>query len=326
MNVSFADWLKRHGQTQRAIDRFWTVVIVSALNQVPAKSAAGYAIQVFQEGFLAHRGAYRMGVAGVPLRQLYDPSQQIIERAGGTVRMGTSVERLHVAGDRVTGVELDTGEIVTADAYISALPFDRIERVLDDEARGIDARFAQLGAFRHSPILGIHLWFDRPMLQHPHLIFVDSPLQWVFEKLASRSAERGSEAGEARSYLHGVISAADEFVDMPAQAIIDMAIAELRAYPSVARGELVRAKVVKEKRATFSPEPGIETARPRARGAIANLMLAGDWTATGWPATMEGAVRSGYRAAAAAMGIPGDGLADDLPMSDLYRFVAGCGC
>jgi zeta-carotene desaturase len=333
MDESFGEWLRRHGQTQRAIDRFWSVVVVSALNQVPDKAGAGYAMQVFQEGFLAHRQAYRMGVAAVPLRQLYDGAQRIIEAGGGSVLMGTSVERIEIEGDRVTGVKLDDGSVRTAGMYISALPFDRLEKALSSDGRMADHRFAGLGAFEHSPIVGIHLWFDRAMLEGPHLIFVDSPLQWVFEKGVGGESGGAGEAGRdgagmngAASYLHGVISAADAYVEEPAGRIVEMAVAELRQYPMIRRGELVRSKVVKEKRATFSPAPGLERHRPGTRGEVKNLMLAGDWTATGWPATMEGAVRSGYRAAAAAMGArEGEGLADDLPMSDLYRLVAGAG-
>ncbi|MEX2672725.1 MAG: hydroxysqualene dehydroxylase HpnE [Phycisphaeraceae bacterium] len=319
--ITFEQWLLDHGQPRGAIDKFWAVVIVSALNQWPSTAAADSALQVFQEGFLAHRDAYRMGVADVPLSQLYDPARQLIEQAGGTVRLGTSIKTIKSEGDRVTGLELADGERLQADAYISALPFDRLAKVADANLRQSDDRLAGLAHFTHSPILGIHLWFDRPVVPHPHMIYVDSPLQWVFVKGTGDGERMPANA----QYLHGVISAADEWVGQPAQAILDMAVAELTAYlPETAEAKLLSGRVIKEKRATFAPVVGLNAHRPGVSGRVANLLLAGDWTDTGWPATMEGAVRSGYRAAAAATAEPGDdhGLVADLPAAALYRLVA----
>lgn len=313
-DLTFADWLHEHDQPERAIERFWSVILISALNQTPARSSAAHAMQVFQDGFLAHRKAYVMGVSSVPLVHLYDAAVEAIQRRGGQVRLGESIDTIDSDDDHVTGVRLSDGSHIEADAYISALPFDRLDKVIDHALRGADDRLSTLGRFTVSPILGIHLWFSRQVTALPHLIFVDSPLQWAFNK--------GVEEQTGHQYLHGVISAADDWVGQPAETIVEMALAELAKYiPEVGVGaELVRSRVIKEKRATFSPSPGVDAIRPDAAGTVGNLFLAGDWCATGWPATMEGAVRSGYNAAGAVLGQPM--LIDDLKPGPLYRMFS----
>jgi zeta-carotene desaturase len=318
-SMTFEQWLKQHGQPQGAIDKFWAVVVVSALNQMPHRASAAPAIQVFQEGFLAHRDAYRMGTAAVPLGRLYDGAAKVIEDAGGEVIFGGSVKSIDGSPETgVSGVTLADGTAIVADTYISAMPFDRLEKTVDERLKAFDPRLQKLDAFRHSPILGIHLWFEKPVIEWPHMIFVDSPLQWVFVKGLVPAGGESELVGT--QYLHGVISAADEWVDKTAEEILAMSVSELAAYePRVKTTKLSRGKVVKEKRATFSPEPGVEAARPGTTGAISNLLLAGDWTSTGWPATMEGAVRSGYKAAGAVL--KEAGLVEDLPVARLYKLA-----
>lgn len=293
-DVTFEDWLKRMKQTRRSIDRFWSVVIISACNLDVDQVSARYAMQVFQDAFLAHRDAYAMGVAEVPLKELYDPAFAKIEQRGGRVMLGLSVQQLHYdpQARRITGAVLNNDQTLHADAYVSALPFDRLAKVVDDRARADDARLAMLEQFGVSPILGVHLWFDRQIMEVPHMILVDSPLQWVFGK--------SHDAADGVQHLHAVISAADAWVDTPADEIAQMALQELQAYlPRAAEANIVHHRIIKEKRATFRAEAGCTAYRPAVRGAIGNLMLSGDWCDTGWPATMESAVRSGYAAAAA---------------------------
>ena len=311
--ITFEQWLREHGQSDQAIQRFWEVIVVSALNQTPRRCSAAYAMQVFQEGFLAHRDAYRMGTAAVPLGELYDTAEHVIETSGGRVMHGASVQRIMYDGKSVTGVQLADEQTLTADAYISALPFDRLDKAADESLHEADERFVGVKQFEHSPILGIHMWYAKPVLDGPHMIFVDSPLQWVFNK--------GLDA-DGSQYLHGVISAADVWIDHSAEDILAMAHRELSAYlPAAELQGLARGKVIKEKRATFNPAPGVDAHRPTTCGAVGNLFLAGDWTATGWPATMEGAARSGYMAAAAAMGRPAVPAVADLPTAPLVSWV-----
>ncbi len=314
---TFGDWLREHGQTNAAIERFWQPIVVSACNLPVDRCEASYAVQVFYEGFMAHRDGFVMGVSDVPLAQLYERTEALLNESGGRLMLGTSVSRLHYDGERITGVEVADGQTLAADVVISALPFDRLAKVAPPELCAADERLHGLERIDVSPIVGVHLWFDRHVLDKPHLFFVDSPLDWVFA--TGRDAHG--------QYLHAGISAADAWVGETSEAIIAMAERELRGYtshmPALSDAGLLRGRVIKEKRATFAPTPGIDAHRPAASGGVANLLLAGDWTATGWPATMEGAVRSGYAAAGAAVGR--DLRVADLPVSRLVRWIGRLG-
>jgi zeta-carotene desaturase len=177
-------------------------------------------------------------------------------------------------------------EEVRGDYYISALPFERIATV-SPELR-ID-----VSAFEHSPITGIHLWFDRPVTDLPHATLLDRTIQWMFNKHEGR-------------YVQLVVSASRSLTETPRAEVIALALQELAEFfPAARQAKLEKAHVVKEIRATFSARPGLEASRPGNRTAVRNLFLAGDWTKSGWPATMEGAVRSGYLAAEAVTGAAG---------------------
>ncbi|MEX0778007.1 MAG: hydroxysqualene dehydroxylase HpnE [Phycisphaeraceae bacterium] len=330
--VSFLDWLHDHGQPQGAIDRFWSVIVVSAINELPVNMGADYAIQVFLEGMLNHEDAYLMGLSGVPLVQLYDAAEAVIRRSGGTLMLSTSAHLFayDATQRRITALKIDGDRNLHADAFVSALPFDRLAKLCLPAMRGDDTRLQSLDRIGVSPIIGIHLFYSTPqgrqVMELPHLILTDSPLQWVFNK--------GYDAEEGGQHLHGVISAAHDMVDLPAQTILDMAVTEVaKVLPATRAATLVHGRVVKEKRATFSARPDFEALRPAVAPAssspdtpgISNLYLAGDWVRTGWPATMEGAARSGYLAAAAllqALGRQAPLLPPDLPPGPLYRLLA----
>ncbi len=276
--ITMLDWLREKNQPAGAISRFWRPVLVSAVNAELDIMAAAHGLQVFRLAFLPGGGSHEMGVPIVPLSGLY------AGLASGrlTVRLRTPVERIWV-----DGVDLFS-ERLRADYYVSALPFEKLGAVAP--GLGLD-----LSAFRHSPITGIHLWFDRSITDLPHAALLDRTIQWVFSKSGGR-------------YIHLVVSASDALVAMSQERVVDLARRELAEFFPRARGAaLVKARVIKEVRATFMPAPGLEPARPGAATNFANLFLAGDWTRTGWPSTMEGAVRSGYLAAEAvtrAMGRP----------------------
>lgn len=334
--LSLSQWLQSVGQPAGAIEKFWVPVAVGAVNETADRMAADYAIQVFQDGFLRHEGAYVMGLSSVPLVRLYDAAEQVIQRAGGTLLLSTSAHQLRYDGHRVRGIDIDGQRTIEADAFISALPADRLARVCPAPMLAADARLQRLNELDASPIIGIHLMLacpgGRPVMDLPHLVLMRSPLHWIFNKgmsLGNSTPEMAAQtlAAVPVQHLHGVVSAAHDLVHQPAQQILDMALREVRhALPGAADAILVHGRVVKEKRATFSARPGVDALRPPARGDIANLYLAGDWTQTGWPATMEGAVRSGYLAAAALLndaGIPVAPLIPDLDPSPLHRWIAG---
>jgi len=354
-DISFAQWLKQQDQPRGAIEKFWSVVVISAINELPENMAAPYAIHVFQDAFMASERGYEMGLSAVPLVQLYDAAEAVITRAGGRVLLGRSVEKLHFsAGEnddstggenrqpaRVTGVELDGGDVMVADFVVSALPFERLVKVCPPALLSADARIKPMESTTHSPIIGIHLWLAglpgagpgerATVMDLPHLVLMRGNVQWIFNK--------GWDDEVGGQHLHAVISAAHALVDKPAEELARMAAGEAREALAACGGaaaarartsKLVHHKVVKEKRATFSATPGLERLRPDAAGPIANFFLAGDWCKTGWPATMEGAVRSGYLAADAACSAyaiaprnDGPILVDEMPAGWAYQLISG---
>jgi squalene-associated FAD-dependent desaturase len=274
--ITMLDWLREKKQPQQAIDRFWRQVLVSAINEDLDRMAASHGLQVFALGFLSRSDAYEMGVPNVPLAQLYSdeawrnyPCVEILQRR--------QVERVAVEQGEVARLETRAGSI-RAGAYVLAVPFERLHAITPEVA-------LDLTPFTHSPITGIHLWFDRPITDLPHATLLDRTIQWLFNKDGGR-------------HVQLVVSASRSLLNMPRQDVIDLALRELAEFfPQAASARLERAHVVKEVRATFSATPRLEEKRPGSSTSISNLFLAGDWTRSGWPATMEGAVRSGYLAA-----------------------------
>ncbi len=284
-SITMLDWLREKRQTPRAISRFWDQVLVSAINEEPGRMAARHGFQVFWLGFLARADSYQMGIPAVPLGELY--TSRAWEQIGNvTLHQRTAVEKFEISGGRV-GCARVAGAPRKADYYISAVPFERVPPLLGDAGPDVSA-------FTHSPITGIHLWFDRSITDLPHAALLDRTIQWMFNK------------GEGR-YVQLVVSASRSLTEMPRQDVIDLALRELAEFfPRAREAVLLRAHVVKEVRATFSAQPGTEHLRPGSRTGIDGLFLAGDWTRSGWPATMEGAVRSGYLAAEAVTAAAGD--------------------
>ncbi len=325
--VSMLDWLRARGQTPRAMERFWRVVLVSALDENLDRTDARYAIDVFWKAFLANRNGGRIGIPSVPLGDLYDGCREAVERRGGEVRSRAGVREIRVADGRVAGIVLDDGSQQTADAYVAAVPHDALLGALPAEVIERESSFSNLRNLRTSPITGVHLWFDRPVMYEPYLTLLDHTVQWIFNKSRLSAADSGaaamSESGEREQYLQLVISASYDLVPRSRQEIINLCLAELAdVLPAVLDARLVKATVVKEVSATFSPAPGVDRWRPAQQSPIPNLFLAGDWTRTGWPSTMEGAVRSGYLAAEALLaadGRPRKFLQPDLPAEGLCR-------
>ena len=284
--ITMQQWLEEKRQPPRVIERFWRQVLVSAINEELDRMAAAHGFQVFRLGFLARADSYEMGVPAVPLGRLY--SGDAWARIGNVkIRLRALVSHIVIAGGAVRGVTVGDEEI-RADYYVSAVPFERVGALVPE--LGLD-----VGAFEHSPITGIHLWFDRPVTDLPHATLLDRTIQWMFNKQGGR-------------YVQLVVSASRSLAEMPRADVIALALKELAEFfPAVREAKLEKAHVVKEIRATFSAAPGLEAHRPGNATRIPNLFLAGDWTKSGWPATMEGAVRSGYRAAeavTAAIGKP----------------------
>lgn len=296
---TFGDFLKRAGVSERVVRRFFAPIIVSACNLEIERVSCAVALHVFQEGFLSSKTAADIGVPKTPLAELFAQAPEIVATAGGQVLLGASVER--VTRNTVT---LADGREIQADAVILAAPVERVRRlVAGAEAAASDPRFEPLDRFTHSPILGVHLLFDRPVMDLPHAVLVDRPTHWLFDKSGQIEREGVIIDGvPVRGALHAVVSAAEAWVGLDEQAIGERVLADVRAcFPAAGENggaRLLAVRAVKEKRATFAPLPGMARLRPGATGP-SGIILAGDYTDTGWPATMEGAARSGYAAAEA---------------------------
>lgn len=302
------EWLKSHGQSDRTIDRFWGVVLTSALNETVDRVGLKYARKVFRDGFVRHRDAFTVHVPTVPLAELYGP-----ELRGWLARHGVALQEN--AGVRETSrdregagwtVSLRDGTTHTTDHLILAVPFDRVLSLLPDDIAA-DPFFARIGQLQPSPITSVHLWYDRPVLNLPHVVLVDCLGQWVFNR---------GQVAPGEHYLQVVVSAARPLKGVGREDVTRLIADELaKLYPGVRAARLLRTKVVTEHTATFSAVPGVDAFRPPQQTPLPGLYLAGDYTATGWPATMEGAVRSGYLAAEAvlrAVGQPASLVQPDL--------------
>ena len=323
--ISMLEWLRRRGQTKRAIERFWRVVLVSALDEELDRTDARFGVDVFWKVFLSNSTGYRMGVPAVPLANLYDGCKSEIERRGGEVVLRAPVRGLKMESGELAGIRLDEGREETADAYVFAVPHAVLAELLPQSMKQSDPALSNLEKIKVAPITGVHFWFDRPVMKEPFVTLLDTTTQWIFNK----TALYGDSNGQALTgqYLQLVISASYDLLQKPRQEIIDLCLEEVRkALPAARNAELVKATVIKEAAATFSPEPGVDRWRPRQQTSIPRLFLAGDWTDTGWPATMEGAVRSGYLAAEALLrsdGTPLKFLQPDLPPDGFIAMWVG---
>jgi zeta-carotene desaturase len=326
---SFLTWLRRRGQTDRAIQRFWKTVLVSALNEDMDRVSVPCAAQVMRESFLKSAHAGRMGVPTVPLTELYKAAGDYVCVRGGKVQFRTSVESFRT---EFAEVKLSVaGKDQSFDFVVFAVPFDALARVLPPTSAADPLRHT-LTQFQTSPITGVHLWFDRQITDLEHAVLLDRTIQWMFNKsklLKGVKRSNGNGAASAcaprdDSYIELIVSSSKGLVEKSRADIIDLALAELREFfPQAREATLLKSTVIKEVQATYSPQPGIEQHRPRPETVWPRVFLAGDWTATGWPATMEGAVRSGYVAAQCVARVAGirDAafLVPDLPPSGFMK-------
>ena len=300
----FSEWLHQHGQTEATIQRFWLVVLVSALSESLERVSVGHARKVFVDAFLAHRDGWYVDIPSVPLEDLYGGRlTEWLTSRGTEIRLQTSVEQVELAENRAVGVRLASKDLVAADELIVALPFYRVLAILPPSVAS-HQDLAGIERLEAAPIASIHLWFDRPIMELRHAVLVDRLCQWVFNRTAIGTPSRapsdsGDNSLDSAYYYQIVISASRGLAGRSKDDIQGEVLRELTAiWPVTGTARLLHSRQVTEHRAVFSPVPGVDDFRPIQQSPIANLQLAGDWTRTGWPATMEGAVRSGYLAAA----------------------------
>jgi squalene-associated FAD-dependent desaturase len=321
-HLTMWDWLKQQKQPVRSIELFWRPILVGALNEELEKASARYGLKVFIEGMLKRRRNFEMGVPSLPLLDLYSrPSVQFLESRRGCCLSRTTVAKLEIDQGRVTAALLADGTRITADYFISAVPAFSLRQILPAELLQKDASFSQLSQFEYSPITSIHLWFDRKFTHLPNLAFLGRKMHWLFAK-ESFSSHQSESQTFALSLL---VSASRELIPLGKHEIVQMALHELHeSIPASRQTVLIQSAVFKEPYATFSCAAGCDSYRLDQKTSLENFYVAGDWTDTGWPSTMEGAVRSGYRCAElllAKEGIPRPVLLPELPAEGLAHWL-----
>lgn len=288
--ISFSELLDRLGQSERMRRRFWDPIVVSACNVLPERASARIAALVFREALAGGREGGRLAVPRAGLSDLIArPAARYLGERGGEVRVGAPVVEIGIARGAVTGVRLADGSLVAADRVVCALAWDDLPAILPP-LLAIDPFFAPAAGLTPSPIVGIHLRFESSVMELSFAGLLESPLHWVFNQESGRR-------------LSLIVSDAREWLPLGAREVLDRTVRELaRFFPAAATTRLAEGRVIKERKATFAPIPDSAGRRLPARTPVQGLYLAGAWTDTGWPATLEGAVRSGLLAAAAAQG------------------------
>ncbi len=296
--IAFGDWLARHGQDERSRRALWDLFSVASINVPGDDASLALAAKVVQTGLLGDAGAADIGVPALPLGELHGTAAaRKLAALGATVRLNAKVTAIEVSGPGFT-VRLGRGtdEDVHADAVVLAVPHEAAARLIpagalpESTVRG----WSGLGA---APIVNVHVIYDRKVMDVPFAAAVDSPVQWVFDRTRISGMHASGAAGQ---YLAISLSAADEYVDRSVASLREEfvpALADL--LPAAREGCVSEFFVTRERRATFRGVPGTARLRPPAATALPGLVLAGSWTATGWPDTMEGAVRSGLNAVVA---------------------------
>jgi squalene-associated FAD-dependent desaturase len=321
-NESLGAWLRRHKQTEGAMNRFWRLVIASALNADVEHIAVPYAAKVIRELFMNSAEAGSMGMSSVPLSELYAGAERFLGEHESGVVYNTNVEALEWNdASRQWTVATRTGNL-TSDYVLLALPFEASGKLLAamPALDGSNELVAKIERHEHWPICSVHLWFDREITNLPHAVLLDREIHWLYNKSVLQPWRdlKGS-------YVELVISASRSFASLSREDAIAQSVTELAEFfPVVNEAKLEKAALIKEMRATFGVPPGIDGARPGSVSPWPQMFLAGDWIATGWPSTMESAARSGHLAAEAlstASGAAQKFLVPDLRPKGLMRFI-----
>jgi squalene-associated FAD-dependent desaturase len=304
-DMTLLDWLQGHGQNASIRRAVWDPIAIAALNETTELSSAAVFARVLDEAFLSGKRS-AVGLGGFGLSDIFaGPAIEFLNRRESEVKFRAGVSRIEIGPAGVDGLEFGDGSRLVADAYISTLPAAEFVAALPADSPATDPYFERITGLASSPIVSVHLWYDRAFLDEPFVGMLGTRTQWLFDRWSifgpgGRGAAAGSPPPGAG--YSAVISAARDFIDWSASDIIAMAEEDIAAsFPASAPARLLRARVVKERHATISPAVGSSRLRPAARGPVPNLFLGGDWTDTGLPGCIEGAVRSGLRAAAAAL-------------------------
>jgi zeta-carotene desaturase len=321
---SVARWYVRTRQTKRAVQHLWEPLVLATLNDSSDRCSMKYAAKVFYELFLKNRTGGRLGIPTVPLSEFYGAVADRICTLGGRVELRAGVEQMAQQPDGRWLLRTADRDFV-ADDVVFALPFEQTQKLV--ESMELSSRteweparsglLHKMARFAHSPYISVLLWFDREITGLDHAWLLDSPIHWFFHKSRIRGYPR-----EQGSYVEVVISGSRADLPKSREELLALALSELaRFFPESAQAKVVKSGVLKEARATFTLPPGEDDARPPQKTGIPGLYLAGDWTATGWPSTMESACRSGRLAAGAVMGDAQRFMAVEPAATGFARFL-----
>jgi squalene-associated FAD-dependent desaturase len=297
--VDFGSWLRQRGQSPRAIEALWDLVGTATLNATAGNASLGLAAMVFKTGLLSDRGAADIGWASAPLGELHDTrARAALDRAGARTLLRARAAGIKPGETGGWQVDVETGpgrgERLAADTVVLAVPQRETHALLPPGALEDPDALLRIGT---APILNVHVIYNRQVLRQPFFAAIGSPVQWVFDRTQASGMRPGS-----GQYLALSQSAAGEEIDLPVAELRDRYLPELERLLPAARGAVVQDFfVTRERTATFAPAPGVGALRPGPRTDAPGVHLAGSWTATGWPATMESAVRSGLQAARTAL-------------------------
>ena len=321
---TFFQWLAENHQPLPLIEKFWSPLIKSTMYASLDRVEATYAIQLFQDGFLANEKAFRVGVPSVNWMQLYDQINKLIKSAGGQILLNQKVKSVEMQAGEISGVVLDDGQEIVADDFVFAVPPRELEKMCNGAMMRQDTRLRRLDRLKFNSILNMHFWFEPSgvglELPSRHMLFSNTPLQWLYDK--------GYDISQGGQHLWGLSYEAYDLMNESDADLIEMGLAQLTdALPQLKGRRLITSSVTRGYDATLVPLPGIDLLRPNVSGGISNMYLAGAWCNTNWPCNLEGAVRSGYMAVNALVkkrcGTKQVIVVNDLPKQSIYQMLAG---
>lgn len=293
-DITVREWLTRLGQTETMQSRFWDLVALATLNEKPDRASADMFARVLDQAFMHTRQDSTMVISKVGLSDLYtEDARRFVESRGGKIRLNAEVANIEFDGRRAVAVELRNGERIAADAIISAVPYFALQRMIQPEVLAASQTLKPIAGFQSTPIVSVNLWYAEPVTDVEFTGLLASRIDWVFNKNAI-----SGDSQSGHQHLALVASGAHEAAKLPKEELIAIAVAEMeRFFPAARRQKPVHAFVVREHEATISHTVGTARLRPPHKSEFKNFFLAGDWTDTGLPATIESAVQSGFACA-----------------------------